>query len=175
MTIRNEGRTEIDIEGKVDDFQSKQIRDFLLDQWKAESQGVIYRYFVETLQSGKRVYLERPARLNKGCDFVIYVEDLLLFKNGNDKPPSFEELNEDLRKKAKTNRRQFNQLVSLIEMVYECKPFNTVLTSEKSIKFRSGWSSELIFKLAKWFFIEQDITYWNRTGRSMLWKKIQSI
>lgn len=33
-----------------------------------------YTYYVETLADGNRVYLTRPAFLNKGFDFVIRVE-----------------------------------------------------------------------------------------------------
>ena len=30
-----------------------------------------YIYYVETLRDGNRIYLERPAQLNKGFDFII--------------------------------------------------------------------------------------------------------
>ena len=42
--------------------------------------------------------------LNKGCDFVVYVEDLILWKNGNDRPPKHDDVLDDLhQKKAKTS------------------------------------------------------------------------
>lgn len=31
-----------------------------------------------------------------------------------------------------------------------------------------GFPMDLIFKTSKWFFIEQDIRYWNYSGRNML-------
>jgi hypothetical protein len=37
---------------------------------------------------GNRIYLERPGRLNEGCDFVVYIENIYLWNNGNDRPPS---------------------------------------------------------------------------------------
>ena len=40
-----------------------------------------YIYFVETLSSGDRVYLQRPANLHNGFDFLVCVE------NANYAPP----------------------------------------------------------------------------------------
>jgi hypothetical protein len=42
-----------------------------------------------------------------------------------------------------------------------------VLKDLKDVKFQSGFSVELILKVLKWFFIEQDIRDWNYSGRGM--------
>ena len=42
-------------------------------------------------------------------------------------------------------------------------------------KFNSGYSPELILKLVKWLFIEQDIRDWNTSGRAMLMNGINDI
>ena len=34
-----------------------------------------YKYYVETLSTGDRVYLQRPAYLHNGFDFLICVEN----------------------------------------------------------------------------------------------------
>ena len=175
MTIKNDQRTVINLVGKVEFTQRKEIRNFLLDTWKAESPRMLYRYFVEKLENGKRVYIERPGRLNKGCDFVINIEDLILFKNGNDKPPKHNDLSDDLKMKATSNPKDFLLLQNLIERVYTCERLNKVLHDAERLSFTNGWSVEIVLKLVKWFFIEQDITYWNRTGRDMLWNGIKSI
>lgn len=175
MTIRNDNRTEIDFYGKVDGLTAKEIRDLLLDTWKLELPATLYRYFVETLLIGKRVYLERPGRLNKGCDFVIFVEDFILFGNGNDKPPRHNDLLTDLKFKANSMRTNFLYLRSLIQQVYNCDPMAPIINQANALAFKSGWSCEVILKVVRWLFIEQDLTYWNRTGRAMLWTEIQSI
>ena len=36
-------------------------------------------------------------------------------------------------------------------------------------KFNSKYPLELILKILKWMFIEQDIRYWNYSGRSELY------
>lgn len=175
MTIRNDNRTDINFYNQVDGLSAKQIRDLLLETWKAESLGTLYRYFVETLQTGKRVYLERPGQLNKGCDFVIFVEDFILFANGNDKPPRHRDLINDLASKSNLNRAQFLQLRSLIQDVYNCNPMQPILVQASTLPVNTGWPHELVLKAVRWFFIEQDLTYWNRTGRAMLWNAIQNI
>ena len=99
MTIRPDNSTPI-ILANIEQFNNRaDIRDFLLNQWKQEASQTKYRYFVETLQNGNQIYLERPGRLNKGCDFVIFIENHLLFKNGNDKPPRHDFILNDLRLK----------------------------------------------------------------------------
>jgi len=175
MTIRDDTRTVIDLNGKVNFNVKEAIRGFLLDTWKAESQNTSYRYFVEILSNGKRIYLERPASLNKGCDFKIYAEDLLLHKNGNDKPPSHKDIIDDLQHKAQENAQSYQRLVVLIEKVYQCDDFDEIIEMAKEIPFHTGWSCETLLKLIKWFFIEQDITYWNGVGRRMFWDAIQRV
>jgi len=77
------------------------MRHFLLDQRKSEEPQTKYRYFVEQLNDGTRIYLERPGRLNKGCDFVIYIENHIQYKNGNNKPPKHNDILSDLAVKKK--------------------------------------------------------------------------
>jgi hypothetical protein len=59
----------------------EQLRKILILKFLEEEPGQgtgnltsYYRYNVETLSDGKRVYLARPARLNHGFDFTIHVE-----------------------------------------------------------------------------------------------------
>lgn len=152
------------------------VRRFLLAEWAKESAGKQYRYFVEVLGDGKRIYLERPGRLNKGCDFVIVVEDLFLHKNGNDKPPGHEDLLTDLRRKkrrlsSESWRHLYDAMASVHGMTFHEIPF----ACKQEINDLAPMSLEQILLLLKWFFIEQDMTYWSGKGRDMLWGGIQSI
>ncbi|PEC48929.1 hypothetical protein [Bacillus sp. AFS096315] len=68
----------------------KEIRDFLVDIFKKEKPGTgtgelstKYTYYVETLTNGNRIFLTRPAMLNKGFDFVVRVENTLFSNNKN--------------------------------------------------------------------------------------------
>ena len=199
MAIRKDDRKEMDLNvGHL--VSPEDIRDFLLKKWSEEERGVKYRYFVEKFsgQSGdglnnedaKRIYLERPARLNKGCDFVIYIEDFFIYKNGKDKPPSHKDLHEDLRaKRQELSVECMDALKCAIENIYHVRmpefpiKFQEEIRAYASEKGRDENSSavagamtdEYIFVLCKWFFIEQDLTYWNGEARDMLWNSLQGI
>ena len=68
MTIRNDDHIENFL--NVDGIRSREeIRKFMLLTYALEDCKVKVRYYVETLNSGKRIYIERPTFLNKGCDF----------------------------------------------------------------------------------------------------------
>lgn len=163
MSIRNDDRKEISL--SVNHLNNKkEIRVFIIQTWLKENPATKYRYFVETLSDQKRIYLERPARLNKGCDFQIFVDNHWKYKNGNDKPPSHKKLFELIENIKKTEETQ--SLFDLLTKVYHCE---STFNHNLSIKL------ELCLKLAKWFFIEQDVTYWNFNGRNMLYKEIQKL
>lgn len=141
----------------------------------SENPKIKYLYFVEILQSGFRIYHERPGRLNKGCDFVIYAEKTYQWKKRNDRPPDHKFVLEDLsNKKNHLKLDEWNNFLLAVTEIYYLKPYSN------SIKFTQGLpvfgnTYELSLKLIKWFFIEQDITYWSGDGREMLFKRIQEI
>lgn len=175
MAVRKDSRIEKRLE--VPKLKTRNdYRQFLVTQWMNESLGEKYRYFVEDLSDDKRVYLERPARLNKGCDFVIFIEDLFLHKNGNDKPPSHQDLFADLKRKKKSlNSGDWKELIRAIEKVHKTTSCSVSLKSAKRIDSISSVTVEQILYLCKWFFLEQDVTYWSYNGRDMLFEAIQSI
>ena len=131
--------------------------------------------FVETLADGKRIYIERPGRLNKGCDFVIYVEDLIKWQNGNDKAPSHNDLLEDLQlKKDNLPPNDYGKLIQAITDIHDLKTFEQSYSNVKGLPCH-GWPYELTLKLVRWFFIEQDLTYWAGQGRGMLYNAIKEV
>jgi len=173
MTIRADESVEIDI--SVEQFRTREdVRKFLLELFIKEDCKTKLRYYVETV-NGKHIYIERPGRLNKGCDFVIYVEDLIKWNNGNDKPPKHDDLFDDLRNKKKVlSEDQFEILKLAIRDIYELKPYSEAI--KRVVGFpQLDWSYELILKLTRWFFLEQDVTYWAKSGREMLFNGINEI
>ena len=59
-----------------------------------------YRYNVELLKNGNKVFLLKPTWLNKGIDFQVMVEK---FDNGKDARPSHKDIFEDLKRKKQEN------------------------------------------------------------------------
>lgn len=125
-------------------------------------------YYVETLADGNRVYLCRPAALNKGFDFLIRVENADYGRKGGFKnAPSHNDISRDLEVKKQENPEEYKKLYVLLRKVFECHDLSD--DEYNSTSFNSGLSSEHVLKVIKWLFIEQDITYWNWSGRNMTW------
>ena len=128
-----------------------------------------YIYFVETLNDGNRVYLQRPANLHNGFDFLVCVENINYAKPGKKKRnyPKHDEFKEDLLDKKKENPKMYKKLYSILRQVFEC---HDVSDKEiNAIKFKAGLPVDHVIKVTKWLFIEQDIRYWNYSGRNMTW------
>lgn len=176
MTIKFSGAKESCLES-IDKYSNRaEVRKYMLYLYATEDCKTKVRYFVEKLADGKRIYLERPTFLNKGCDFQIYVEDLIVYKNGNDKCPSHNDVFEDLKlKKGQLTAQQYKTLISAITDIYNVKKYSVAEVKLKQLPAPKGWSYETLLKLLRWLFIEQDITYWAQTGREMLMSGIKKI
>ncbi len=124
-----------------------------------------FRYYVERLADGRRIFLLRPTFLNKGIDFQVWVEK---FDSVNDKRPSHKDVFRDLELKMRHNPESVPRIHKLIEEVWNCKEPDSLLEAKDNTNFTEGFPVEMLLKILKWLFIEQDITYWNYDGRAML-------
>lgn len=153
----------------------QEVRNRVIDTFEQEPPGCgtgddcsKTHYYVETLDDGNRVYLCRPAALNKGFDFLIRVENADFGRKGPYKTaPSHSNISLDLEAKKAENPEEYKKLYTLLEKVFECHD----LTEDEyhMTSFQTGYSTELVLKVIKWLFIEQDVTYWNWSGRNMTW------
>lgn len=169
---------QIDFQVKGDKSR-RELRKIVVNKFLEEEPGIgsgdlasKYTYYVETLKNGDRVNLTRPAWLKKGFDFRINVENTV-FMAGRD-VPKHEDIIDDLKKKKAEDKNKYNTLLAAIEEVWECKD-TEIICERLNIKFRNGFSCELILKTLKWLFIEQDIRDWNYSGRAMLINGIREI
>lgn len=152
----------------------REIRKFLINEFLKEEPGKgtgdlasKYTYYVEELSNGNRIYLTRPAGRNNGMDFIINVQGIyFLSRSGKRrlKSPAHHNIETDLIKKKSESPRKYKKLYNLICKIYNCDNINF----EDLPKFKDGYDVELILKVLKWLFIEQDVTYWNNSGRIML-------
>ena len=160
----------------------KEVISYFLDEIPGTGKGsktTRYKYIVRVLADGNKVYLSRPANFNNGFDFTLNVENInfnkgLLNEIGKIKRsstrPTHENILTDLRNKKKENNKLYDVLIDQVELIFKCK------NAQKMIfPFTSGHSSELILECIKWLFEEQDVTYWNYSGRSMFYKAIKEI
>ncbi len=161
------------IEFKLLGSTRKELRDSIILKFLEEKPGhwlngikhvSRYKYFVERLDDGRRIYLLRPTFLNKGIDFQVWVEK---FDKRGDQKPSHGNMISDLKLKRQEDNDAYKNLLEAIDRVWNCEEPDNVIKDIK-FTFKSGYSIELILKVLKWLFIEQDITYWNYDGRTML-------
>ncbi len=127
-----------------------------------------YDYEVAHLQNGSKVILTRPANLKNGFDFLIRVSNTNFNPNGRARDyPRHDDIIGDLILKKRENLNVYQRLKNEIVNIYHCN--SEVEDVDLSIyKFATGYDIDLILHTIKWFFIEQDIRYWNYSGRSML-------
>lgn len=135
-----------------------------------------YTYYVEKLLDGRRIFLSRPANLHNGFDFLVCVENTNFSDEGKRKKnyPRHDEIVNDLLTKKSECPQQFFQLMKMIEEIYLCRK-NYQASDFKCFSFRQGFPADLIALTLKWLFIEQDIRYWNYSGRGMLWTGLSQI
>lgn len=157
-----------------------ELRRKVIDQFFIEPPGTgsgddtsRYTYYVEKLNDGRRVFLTRPAYLKKGFDFLIRVEKTT-FSNGKDYP-RHDDIFNDLNKKKQENVTLYNRLHAGMCAVYNCVEPEEVLKGFTDVTFQNGFSIDLILKVLKWFFIEQDIRDWNYSGRGMFKSRLDAI
>jgi hypothetical protein len=153
----------------------KQTITAFLDEEPGTGKGELcsrYTYNVEKLESGEMVYLRRPAALNKGVDFEVHVEGIEFRARGARRTmPSHNNIVEDLIIKKNESSRKYAKVKKIINKLYECK--RVTQAEYRNITFAEGHPIEAILKAIKWLFIEQDVIYWNWSGRNMLYSKLQ--
>ena len=132
-----------------------------------------YEYIVEK-SDDHEIYLKRPAPLNKGMDFVIYTNNYNFAKNGSRarRNPSHKDILEDLSLKKSESNSEYEKLISKIDNIFLCKE---EANNDNDINLKRGIPVDLLLKIIKWLFIEQDVTYWNYSGRKKLKEEIDKI
>ncbi len=127
-----------------------------------------YKYIVENFKDGRKLYLIRPARYKMGFDFQIWMENWN--QSNRNKKPSYQDIIHDLECKQEESQYKFNILLNCIEKIYICEDDDRILDwlKTKNIDFSTGEKVDVLLKTIKWMFIEQDIRYWNFSGRLKL-------
>jgi len=152
------------------------VRLAVLQKWGEEKHGSAeryerYRYNVERLADGTWICLYRPAWKNKGCDFEVRCESAIVRSDGkNQTRPSHGDLIAELRAGRDAHPELKGALLAAVERVWCCENIDAVCSEFLPQLSSDVWRlrAERAIKIAKWLFIEQDITDWNTSGRAML-------
>lgn len=162
-----------------EEYHRQLIMLFLEEEHGTSEEWNYYDYYVETGENGKKIYLHRPAYKSKGMDFEVRVEDYQfrygkygnVISSGN--RPSHSEIWNDVHEKVVENPGDGQKLKELITNIYNCEEPNEALMD--SCHFTTGLPLDLLLYTIKWLFIEQDMTYWNQSGREMNYNGLMEI
>jgi len=185
---------------KYDNFENltinekrKNLRDQLVDYFKKENPGTGKReestrhIYCVSNSNNNIVYLQRPAMLNKGFDFTVNCSNIDFFapteknKKRITKTPRHDSLFFPIDFFMHQNNVGFNRLMQAIEQIFLCIDteiiendyadiFNIVINYSPIDNINLSIDIKTLLSTIQWLFIEQDITYWNFTGRYMLYK-----
>jgi hypothetical protein len=155
------------------------LRRTVAEKWCDEQPHSNYRYNVEACASGRRVYLVRPAFLNKGFDFQVNVEGLVkvvkIAKGSTREMPSHADLIHDIRSKLGKRPKDADVLFQGVGAIFDCgEPAEIIKQIPGLGAFTEGWPVDQLLYIIKWLMIEQDVTYWLYTGRDMLMSSIET-
>ena len=140
-----------------------------------EEKASRYIYQVEKTRDGFWVELHRPAFLNKGIDFTVRIPGIQ-FNECKSKHwrhiPRHQDIISVLKEFKKIHGHVKYQKISLhLESIYKC--LDPKITPNIRIQYLSqNLHTDVIFFSLKWLFIEQDLTYWNFSGREKLYKAL---
>jgi hypothetical protein len=154
-----------------------EIRKEIINLFLAENPGTgkgeftsKYRYITKIVED-KEVYLSRPAQFNNGFDFTLNVSNINFNPDGRATTrPTHQNIFDDLNLKKEANPELYFELVKQIDKIYDCKKPTKLVFA-----FGVGLKSEILLECIKWLFIEQDVTYWNYSGRAMFYGGIKQI
>lgn len=133
-----------------------------------------YHYVVESY-GDYDIILKRPTGLNKGFDFTVNVSNMYFKKIKRYQNPSHGDIISALIYVKNNYPTEYLEISSKIMNIFNCKKFD--LENLEQVFFPDGDGvmrpiAILLFAI-KWLFIEQDITYWNWSGRNMLMEKLK--
>jgi hypothetical protein len=154
----------------------KKLRDNIIDLFKSENAGkgkgnlsTRVVYCVEKTKN-EIIYLKRPAPLNNGFDFEVHTSSKLFFGRIKTRP-SHKCIKTILNNLKEQNLNIYNQTQRVIDEIYNCDEKNI-----SSICYTfDGIDVEVLLKSIKWLFVEQDVTYWSYSGRTMLYNGLKNV
>ena len=131
-------------------------------------------YNVDELNDGRSVFLIRPAWLNKGYDFKVCVEG---WDKSANPAPSHAEIYSDLYwKREHDDSKSFKAICEAVLEIHKgASPSEVLDEYDRDFAFSVGRTPEALLKPLPWLFIEQDIRYWNYTGRNMTIKLVEQL
>ena len=150
----------------------KSIINIFLDELPGTGKGDLCSKYEYIVYKGNNnvVYLKRPAQFNNGFDFTIHVKGINFNPNRYTTRPTHQNIFDDLKNKKIEDPKMYEDLMIEIENIFNVLSFDLT-----NINFISGIPTDILCETIKWLFVEQDVTYWNFSGRNMFYNGILEI
>ncbi len=132
-----------------------------------------YHYTVESF-AGIDIIIKRPAALNKGFDFTVNTSEALFMRQRRYRNPSHNDILDSLAYCKENYPNTYNTVREQLINMFNC---SSDPVSQNDIGYFVDCDNNLrpiqiILLATKWLFIEQDVTYWNWSGRQMFYNKL---
>ncbi|MFZ6017413.1 MAG: hypothetical protein ACOYU0_07415 [Nitrospirota bacterium] len=129
-----------------------------------KGKGIEFRYHVEDLSNGEKLYIRRPG-VKWNFDFKVEIPT-----NCRLEEDRHDQIAVLLRKMSEQDREAFNRLWQIITNLYNCSN-NDVdsMLAENPISYPEEPKADVLLKVVKWLFIMEDIIYWHYEGRAFLY------
>lgn len=149
-------------------FLRKKIIEYFFNEkpwtwsWELASRHL---YFVEEFITWNKLCLKRPANLKNWFDFLIFIPDSNINSEWKYKDaPSFNNVLDLIKNECKNTEFKKSFKIN-IEKIYNCFEISNFYNEQE----------EVLLKICKWFFIEQDIRYWHYSWRNKFYNEILHI
>ena len=158
-------------------LKALKLRNMPRDEFRAALEKVEYLgYEVETLNDGRRVVITKPG--GKFTFGAIRREDFMVWVyNPSDSTLwliSHKDIFNDLKAKSEANRQDAIRVMDALDRVCGGEDPETVL-GETDLVNPVGESPELLLKVYKWIWGQEDSNYPNGQGREMSMKDIRKL
>jgi len=129
-----------------------------------KGRDVEFRYPVETLSNGERLYIRRPG-VKWNFDFKVELPINCGLEEGR-----HDQIALLLRRLKEQDEQKFDRLWQMITSLYNCSN-NDVddMLLRNPISYEGMPATDILLKVIKWLFIMEDIIYWHYEGRAFLY------
>jgi hypothetical protein len=159
-------------------YYRKKIATLFLQEKEGAGRGNLasrYKYYVEKIThtaDSTEIFLNRPANLNKGFDFAVTYTKKLVPSNSGQRmisTPTHKYIEDTIRQIIISDKKLVDLIRYALEKYYECRePERNMWASTANYH-----DAELVCKTTKWLFMEQDLAYWNYSGRDMFYNSLK--
>ncbi|MGQ9625687.1 MAG: hypothetical protein ACUVV0_02125 [Anaerolineae bacterium] len=140
------------------------VNSFIDFEKDKKGRNIEFRYPVENLSGGEKLYIRRPG-MRWNFDFKVEIPSNYGFWEGR-----HDQIALLLRERKEQDEKKFNKLWQMITDLYHCVN-NDVdsMLKRNPISYEEKPEADILLKVIKWLFIMEDIIYWHYEGRAFLY------